>query len=157
MSKKKHSYKYNDPKYKLWREKVFRRDRYMCQLCGSKGGLNAHHIKRKADYPNLAYTVKNGITLCATCHEIITGYEEHFEELFDAVVIKHVTFDLLYIFWSGIIEKLPNIVETFKAKNKWMNIFYFLGSKVKTSKKEHKSDRKYAQKNMHLENISAKL
>jgi hypothetical protein len=54
---------------KYWRDKVFIRDNYTCQTCGIRGGrLEAHHIKRWADYPKLRYVVSNGITLCRTCH-----------------------------------------------------------------------------------------
>jgi hypothetical protein len=146
MSKKKNAYRYNDPKYKLWREKVFGRDRYVCQLCGVKGKLNAHHIKKKSEYPKLAYVVRNGITLCVTCHEIVTGNEEVFEDFFDSIVRKKVTFDLIYRFFGTLVEKYEQIAEAFKAKFKWDKIFYTLGSKVKTPKKEIKTCRQLTQK-----------
>lgn len=55
---------------KDWRKKVFERDDFTCQICGdNKGGnLNAHHIKRWRDYPELRFTLSNGVTLCVQCH-----------------------------------------------------------------------------------------
>lgn len=32
--------------------------------------MNAHHIKYKAENPESSFDVKNGITLCRTCHRI---------------------------------------------------------------------------------------
>lgn len=69
-----------------WREKIFKRDNYTCQVCGgNKGGnLNAHHytqvsdiihtlkiksIKQALETPIL-WRLSNGITLCNKCHVI---------------------------------------------------------------------------------------
>lgn len=59
------------PEYREWRSKVFKRDNYTCQECGSKRNLQAHHIRQVALYPDLVYELSNGITLCKTCHREI--------------------------------------------------------------------------------------
>jgi len=78
---------YNSPQYKAFRFAVFKRDGFKCQKCGrEKVKLEAHHIKRWADEPQLRYLVSNGITLCESCHDIVTGREEEFEEEFQKIV-----------------------------------------------------------------------
>lgn len=57
--------------YKNWRKSVYERDRYICKECGVVGNgknLNAHHIKRVSEYPELVFDINNGITLCKHCH-----------------------------------------------------------------------------------------
>ena len=63
-----------DECYNEWRRQVFKRDRYTCQICGVNNEnsknvyLNAHHIKPKRLFPELKFSVENGITLCVDCH-----------------------------------------------------------------------------------------
>lgn len=60
--------------YKSWRNSVFERDNYTCQLCGARGvKLNAHHKNGYAFYPELRYELSNGITLCVPCHKKVHG------------------------------------------------------------------------------------
>jgi len=63
----------NSIEYEEWRTKVFERDLYTCQKCDQKGGyLQADHIKRFADYPDLRFELSNGQTLCIDCHKLKT-------------------------------------------------------------------------------------
>jgi len=76
----------NHKKSIQWREDIFERDNYTCQVCGNKtgGNLNAHHyiqvadiihtlkvksIKQALETPIL-WRLSNGITLCNKCHVI---------------------------------------------------------------------------------------
>jgi len=54
---------------RLWREAVFAKDNWTCQKTGIKGcKLVAHHIKNFADYPELRFSINNGITLSEKAH-----------------------------------------------------------------------------------------
>ena len=58
-------------RYKHWRNTVFERDGFVCQGCGTKKNLQAHHIIAWKDCKNntdLRYAADNGITLCRACH-----------------------------------------------------------------------------------------
>ena len=58
------------PKGRAWRQKVFEKDNFTCQHCGTmdKEKLLAHHIVEWDDAPELRLDVSNGLTLCKTCH-----------------------------------------------------------------------------------------
>jgi hypothetical protein len=58
------------PEYKEWRMNVFFRDNFKCRINNQdcKGQLQAHHILRWVDYPELRYEVNNGIALCIAHH-----------------------------------------------------------------------------------------
>jgi len=82
---------YSDPVYKDWRIKVYKRDKFTCQMpgCNSKKRLNAHHIQKWASASMLRYDVVNGLTLCKSCHDKVTGHEQHYQGLFQQIVRKN--------------------------------------------------------------------
>jgi len=72
------------PEYKVWRIRVFTRDRFTCQACGQVGGvLNADHELPFAFFPELRFEVLNGRTLCVPCHKRTPtfGRSEYMREL----------------------------------------------------------------------------
>ena len=59
----------------VWRKAVFKRDNYMCKICGERGGyIEADHIKPYALFPELRFDVSNGRTLCRECHKNTQTY-----------------------------------------------------------------------------------
>ena len=56
--------------FENWSKRVKNRDNYNCQRCEKPRSevRFAHHIKRRDEYPELAFEDDNGITLCADCH-----------------------------------------------------------------------------------------
>lgn len=60
-----------------WSFQVKKRDNFTCQKCGDKNYvgrgssvvLHAHHLKSFAKHPHLRLDLKNGITLCHSCHK----------------------------------------------------------------------------------------
>jgi hypothetical protein len=58
------------PEYNNWKENVFKKNNYICQICNNRGGdLNAHHLMGYNKYIELRFNLDNGITLCETCHD----------------------------------------------------------------------------------------
>lgn len=54
---------------RFWKEGNMARDNYTCQKCGIRGGkLCVHHIQNFAQYPELRFSIDNGITFCKKCH-----------------------------------------------------------------------------------------
>ncbi len=62
--------------YKLWRTAVFERDNYTCIWCGARSEkgksviIEADHIQKWADFPELRFAIDNGRTLCKNCHTL---------------------------------------------------------------------------------------
>ena len=64
---------YHSPAWRKIRVMVLQRDHYLCQHCLAKGiitqATEVHHIKPLEDYPKLALSLENLISLCWNCHE----------------------------------------------------------------------------------------
>lgn len=55
------------PQY-LWSKTIKELDDYKCVYCGSTERLQAHHIFHWSEYPELSASLRNGATLCYSCH-----------------------------------------------------------------------------------------
>jgi len=76
-----------DWRYYKWYKAVFKRDNFTCISCGERGVyLEAHHIKNWRYNPKLRYKVKNGLTLCKSCHNPTKGLEVEFEPYFEEII-----------------------------------------------------------------------
>ena len=96
ISKERDKLKGSEP-YKVWRMKVFQRDRFTCRKCGHRSkaskahgdktsDIHAHHIKTIENFPKLCLKVGNGITLCVSCHRLTYGKEEKFVKVFKEIL-----------------------------------------------------------------------
>ncbi len=61
--------------YDAWREYIYKRDNYICQMCHrpcriAGRVINAHHIVTKGSSGYAGkFDINNGVTLCFTCHK----------------------------------------------------------------------------------------
>jgi 5-methylcytosine-specific restriction endonuclease McrA len=56
--------------FKNWRSEVFKRDGYMCQVCGKNTrDLHPHHLDAFSAYPEKRFVTDNGVTLCSPHHK----------------------------------------------------------------------------------------
>lgn len=61
--------------FRLWREAVFVKNNWTCQVCKKRGGdLHPDHIKMFAYHPDLRFATDNGRTLCINCHRKTKTY-----------------------------------------------------------------------------------
>ena len=72
---------------KKWRANIFKRDKYTCTICSSRGGkLNAHHLNSWNKFKEERFLESNGITLCDSCHRDFHkkyGYGDNTKEQFE--------------------------------------------------------------------------
>lgn len=63
---------YKTKRWKLKQKQILKRDGYLCQECKRYGkrveARAVHHIKTVEEYPELAFTSGNLISLCTSCH-----------------------------------------------------------------------------------------
>lgn len=70
--------------YKKWRISVYKKDFFTCQHCHKKcdnKNIVAHHIHYFANFPELRFSVKNGITLCRSCHLLLHKKNKNIDSL----------------------------------------------------------------------------
>lgn len=75
-------------RYRLWRQDVFRRDRFSCVFCDGHNRLVAHHIQMWSEVADLRFERSNGITFCWDCHNQIRRHEAGFASLLSGVVAE---------------------------------------------------------------------
>ena len=72
---------YNSKRWKLKRECILKRDRYLCQECKRYGKRvdadTVHHIQPYEAYPEYAYKDSNLISLCNKCHNAMHIRDTH--------------------------------------------------------------------------------
>lgn len=78
--------------YKDWRNMVFIRDAYKCQVCGvNSNNLKAHHLDGFGIAPHKRFDVTNGVTLCDNHHLQFHkeyGFGGNTKEQFDEFIAK---------------------------------------------------------------------
>lgn len=80
---------YKFPEYAKFRRLVRIRDGYKCQMCGDNKKLKIHHIRRWADAPGLRFAISNGVTLCRSCHDKISGNEDSYRPMFSRIALRN--------------------------------------------------------------------
>lgn len=78
-------------RYKKTRCVALERDKYQCQLCGSKEKIVTHHIIPVKERPDLIFDPNNLIILCDWCHcNKVNFHEDEYKEFFADIVAKAV-------------------------------------------------------------------
>lgn len=84
------------PQSKEFAVSVFKRDNYICQICGNTGRkakLNAHHLNSVDKFPKEAGDIKNGITLCQKHHREFHnkyGYGKNTRKQFEEFTLEKI-------------------------------------------------------------------
>lgn len=80
-----------DVDYQEWRKQVYARDNWKCRIADNncKGKIEAHHILRFSEYPELRYVVNNGITLCHGHHPRRKEDEKRLSPYFQTLVLNN--------------------------------------------------------------------
>jgi len=78
-------------KYRSWRDKIRKRDKSTCILCGEISFIQVHHIVRWADNEKLRYHEQNGVCICSYCHTKYHGPQlQPFPDEITDKLIKYV-------------------------------------------------------------------
>lgn len=76
-----------------WKTKIFVRDDWTCQRCGSINKTQAHHIKTFHSHPECRFDPDNGCTLCKDCHDLYHSIYKNEEtvENFNLFLVQYST------------------------------------------------------------------
>lgn len=85
--------KHLDSRYRDWSRAVKNRDDWKCRMKNShcSGRLEAHHILRWANYPDLRYSLENGIALCHYHHPRTRHSEDALVGYFKKLISRNET------------------------------------------------------------------
>lgn len=69
--------------------KVFKRDKEKCRLCGTSLNLHLHHIVYRSENKNLINEPTNCIMLCAKCHRLVHSNKHHWQPKLKEIINKY--------------------------------------------------------------------
>lgn len=81
--------------YIEWRNWVYKKNKWTCQHCGKKCQVNniiAHHIYYFSEFPEIRFSVKNGIVLCRSCHFKLHQQNKNLDSIFYQTLKKPETY-----------------------------------------------------------------
>lgn len=103
-------------RYAKWRQMVLMADKYVCQECGSRKRLTAHHIRAWARHEELRYDINNGITLCHECHKKTYKKEEAFERFYADLLLEKRGTSVPFVPVKGMIPPITKICRRCKIE-----------------------------------------
>jgi 5-methylcytosine-specific restriction endonuclease McrA len=69
--------------------KVFKRDKGKCRLCGTSLNLHLHHIVYRSENKNLINEPTNCIMLCARCHSVVHSNKHYWQPKLKKMINKY--------------------------------------------------------------------
>lgn len=69
--------------------KVFKRDKEKCRLCGTSLNLHLHHIVYRSENKNLINEPTNCIMLCARCHRLVHSNKHYWQPKLKEIINKY--------------------------------------------------------------------
>lgn len=126
-----YSEKLKNPKWQKLRLRIFERDEWTCQSCGSKdNNLQVHHLKYFTGLEPWEYEPHYLVTYCETCHNT-----EHHRDQISESLIELIKLDKIYIRQISqltvLVEEYPAFYDTFRQ---FLNNCYIEYLKSKTLK-----------------------
>lgn len=77
-----------DENYEITRQRVLKRDKHKCVLCGSRKKLQVHHIITYADCYITRDDEKNLCVLCKICHKEVSKNEKNYAIMLINIVLE---------------------------------------------------------------------